>query len=77
MLDTLSERFLELSNIEYFTFGFNIFVYLFSSSIVSHHRDIDEDTIRSKNKISTWIKHLGIYLFYCITCFSWRRVPSR
>jgi small-conductance mechanosensitive channel len=51
MMDVVTDRILDLSNIEYFTFAFNIFVYLFSNSIVSHHRDIDEDTIRSRTKL--------------------------
>ena len=45
MYGILTDRFADLAGIEYFTFAFNIFVYFFSNSIVSHHRDIDEDTI--------------------------------
>ena len=51
LYDIMIERFSDLTGIEYFTFAFNIFVYLFSNSIVSHHRDIDEDTIKSRTKI--------------------------
>ena len=47
----LTDRFADLAGIEYFTFAFNIFVYFFSNSIVSHHRDIDEDTIKSRTRL--------------------------
>tara|TARA_Y100001935_G_scaffold183932_1_gene152538 strand:- start:242 stop:1291 length:1050 start_codon:yes stop_codon:yes gene_type:complete len=51
ILDSLTERLADLTGIEYFTFGFNIFVYFFSNSIVSHHRDIDEDTIKARTRL--------------------------
>ena len=39
ILDSLTERLADLTGIEYFTFGFNIFVYFFSNSIVSSGTD--------------------------------------
>lgn len=76
MLDTLSDRFLELSNIEYFTFGFNIFVYLFSSSIVSHHRDIDEDTIRSRTRLVHGLNILVFISFIASLAFHGEEFPA-
>ena len=58
IIDVLTQRLADLSGIEYFTFAFNIFVYLFSNSIVSHHRDIDEDTIKSRTRILHWFNLL-------------------
>ena len=63
IIDVLTQRLADLSGIEYFTFAFNIFVYLFSNSIVSHHRDIDEDTIKSRTRILHWFNLLVFISF--------------
>ncbi|MEC7100442.1 MAG: hypothetical protein VXW80_01180, partial [Candidatus Thermoplasmatota archaeon] len=63
IIDILTQRLADLSGIEYFTFAFNIFVYLFSNSIVSHHRDIDEDTIKSRTRILHWFNLLVFISF--------------
>ncbi len=63
IIDVLIQRLADLSGIEYFTFAFNIFVYLFSNSIVSHHRDIDEDTIKSRTRILHWFNLLVFISF--------------